>query len=140
LFPDNEILSEIQARCGNVNDILRKKFKVYLERVSQSDNVAAYHSNFITTYDPLLVPFHESVRYGNAKTREACWLLSLVLFCALNKNNYKDVAIAHITNFTALWPCAIREMYRKNISISYKGRLGHNLALDEFVETYGTSS
>ncbi|CAB3977430.1 Hypothetical predicted protein [Paramuricea clavata] len=91
-FPDNETLSEIQSRCGNVNDVLLEKFKVYLEDVSQSDNVAAYHSNFIKTYGPLLLAFHESVRYGNAKTREACWLSSLVLFCALNKKNYKDEA------------------------------------------------
>ena len=83
LFPDNETLSEIQSRCGNVNDVLLEKFKVYLEDVSQSDNVAAYHSNFITTYGPLLLAFHESVRYGNAKTREACWLSSLVLFCLI---------------------------------------------------------
>ena len=57
-------------------------------------------------------------RCGNAKTREACWLSSLNLFCALNKKNYKDEAIAHITSFTALWPSAIREMFRKNLSIS----------------------
>ena len=99
-----------------MNDVLLEKFKVYLEDVSQSDNVATYHSNFITTYGPLLLEFHESVRYGNAKTREACWLSSLVLFCVLNKKNYKDEAIAHITNFTSLWPYTIREMYRKNMS------------------------
>jgi hypothetical protein len=134
-FPDTETLSNAQANNGNVNDILLNRLKAYLQEASRTDVVMEYHSKFITSFGPLLLAFHESVRYGNAKTRESCWLSSLLLFCALNKKNYKDEAIAHITNFTALWPSAIREMYRKNSSISYKGRAGHNLALDEFVET-----
>ena len=112
------------------------QFKSYLEEASKNDSVVAYHSHFITKYGPLLLAFHKSVRYGNAKTREACWLSSLNLFCTLNKKNYKDEAVAHITSFTALWPSAICEMFRKNSSISYRGRVGHNIALDEFVETY----
>ena len=79
--------------------------------------------------------FHDSVRQGDAKTREACWISCLIMFCALNKKNYKDEAISHIANFIALWPKPIREMFRRNMSISLKGRKGHNLALDEFVET-----
>lgn len=134
-FPDDEALKNAKSTDDNVNNFLLKSFKAYLQEASKTDVIVAYHSKFITSFGPLLLAFHESVRYGNAKTREACWLSSLVMFCALKKKNYKDEAISHIANFTALWPTAIREMYRRNSSISYKGRKGHNLALDEFVET-----
>jgi CRISPR/Cas system CSM-associated protein Csm2 small subunit len=71
-----------EAKEGNVNDILLNRLKEYLQKASKTDVVAAYHSKFITFFGPLLLAFHESVRYGNAKTREACWLSSLLMFCA----------------------------------------------------------
>jgi hypothetical protein len=106
-----------------------------MQESAMNDVVVAYHKDFIIKFGPLLMAFHDSVRQGNAKICEACWLTSLIMFCALNKKNYKDEAVSHIANFTALWREPIREMFRRNMSISIKGRQGHNLALDEFVET-----
>jgi hypothetical protein len=59
----------------------------------------------------------------------------LQLFCAMRKINYKDEIFNHIINFSVTWPLAIREMYRRNMSISMNGRQGHNVAIDEYVET-----
>ena len=53
----------------------------------------------------------------------------------MRKINYKDEIFSHIINFTGEWPLAIREMYRRNMSISMKGRRGHNVAIDEYVQT-----
>ena len=132
-FPDHETLN---TDCKDAAaESFVQRFKEYLQASGKNDAVVAYHTDFITKFGPLLMIFHDCVRQGDAKTCEACWISCLIMFCALNKKNYKDEAISHIANFIALWPKPIHEMFRRNMSISLKGRKEHNLALDEFVET-----
>ena len=58
------------------------------------------------------------------------------LFTQSNKRNYHTEATVHIVNLVAAWPLALRELLRKNCSISLNGKEGHNLALDECVESF----
>ena len=58
------------------------------------------------------------------------------LFAQSNKRNYHTEAMVHIINFVAAWPLALRELLRRNCSISLNGKEGHNLALDEWVESF----
>lgn len=55
-------------------------------------------------------------------------------FAQSNKRNYHTEAMAHILDFTVLWPISTREFLKKNCSISLNGKVGHYIALDEWVE------
>lgn len=90
---------------------------------------------FVCVLGPLMLLFYGSIRYGNGQLNEACNFYVLQLFCAMRKINYKDEIFSHIINFSGEWPLAIREMYRRNMSISMNGRQGHTVAIDEYVET-----
>ena len=56
------------------------------------------------------------------------------LFAQSNKCNYNTEAMVHIINFTILWPISTRELLKRNCSISLNGKVGHNIALDDWVE------
>jgi hypothetical protein len=79
--------------------------------------------------------YRDAIRYGNGIAREASWMIMQPLFAQSNKRNYHIEAMVHIVNFLAMWPLATRELLRKNGSINLNGRVGHNLALDEWVES-----
>ncbi|KAJ7376892.1 hypothetical protein OS493_031771 [Desmophyllum pertusum] len=63
-------------------------------------------------------------------------MVMLPLFSQLQKRNYWTEAFVHLTNITAAWPLATRKILQSNCSVNVKGRKGHNIALDEWVETY----
>jgi hypothetical protein len=66
---------------------------------------------------------------------EGCGLTPLMI--AINTNNLDLVkSLVHMLNFTALWPLAYREMFRRNCSVNVKGKHGHNFAIDEYLETF----
>ena len=44
-------------------------------------------------------------------------------------------AMAHIVNFLAVWPLSRRKPLNNNCSIGLSGKEGHNVALDEGVES-----
>lgn len=77
----------------------------------------------------------DTFRYGHGLAREAVWMILQPLFAQSNKLNYHTEAMVHIVNFLAMWPLATRELLRRNCSISLNGKEGHNLALDEWVES-----
>ena len=114
---------------------LLKCFKEWFEK-NKTDNTFEYFYLFLVKFGPLLLKFHEAIRLGNGKAREACWIEMLPLFAALNKKNYKNECLVHILNFTAIWPLAYREMFRRNCSINAKRKFGHNFAIDEYMETF----
>ena len=63
-----------------------------------------------------------------------CTLKDVPLFTQSNKRKYATEAMVHILNFIAHWPLSVRELLKKNCSVSLNGKAGHNIALDEWVE------
>jgi hypothetical protein len=60
----------------------------------------------------------------------------LPIFAQLGFKNYWTEAFVHVVNFAALWPLALRKMIKSNSTVNLTGRAGHNIDLDEYVETY----
>lgn len=134
-FPSKEDMEVWLKDNLDANGLLHTKFNEWVVNLRGQDKTFDYFIEFVCYYGPLLQVYQHSVRHGLGQLREACWIHLLPIFAALNKKNYRDETFVHVTNFTSFWPLAVREMFRKNCSISLKGKLGHNLALDEFVET-----
>ena len=89
-----------------------------------------------TLFGPLLDMYITSSKEGDGLLRETVWVLLLPIFAQLNFRNYWTEAFVHVVNFTSLWPLAFREMIRKNMSVNLSGKQGHNIDMDEYVETY----
>ena len=135
-FPPKSVIENVVKQDGNANRIILKSFKDWLGNGDhKNDEVFKYMVEFVCVLGPLMLLFHDSVRHGNGQLHEACYFYILQLFCAMRKINYKDEIFSYIINFSDEWPLAIREMYRRNMSISMNGRQGHNVAIDECVET-----
>ena len=134
-FQSSDKLPTISEENDDSN-LMLKCFKEWLEDNRKDDKVFEYFYLFLTKFGSLLFKFHEAIRIGNGKAREACWFEMLPLFAAFNKKNYKNEAFVHIINFTALWPLAHREMFRRNCTVNAKGKYGHNFAIDEYMETF----
>lgn len=136
-FPPDTVLEQYKTTSEDKDHskFLLKCFKDWLE-YNKTDSTFEYFYLFLTKFGPLLFKFHEAVRMGNGKAREACWIEMLPIFAALNKKNYKNESLVHILNFTTLWPLAYREMFRRNCSVNAKGKRGHNFAIDEYMETF----
>ena len=60
----------------------------------------------------------------------------LPLFALAQKCNYFTEAFLDVVNLTGAWPIATRMILQNNCSVSVKGREGHNIAHDEWVESY----
>lgn len=134
-FPDRENLDKYESENGYANVLILARFKEWIIDQSSRDKTFEFFSSFVTEYGLLLQIYQQSIRHGNGKTREACWMKLLCLFAPLNKKNYRDEAFVHIVHFTTTWPLAVREMLRSNCSIAVKGRKHHNMAIDEYVES-----
>lgn len=135
-FPPKCVIENAVKQHGNANSLILKSFKDWLGNANdKNDNVFKYMVEFVCILGPLMLLYHDSIRHGNGQLHEACYFYMLQLFCAMRKINYKDEIFNHIINFSGTWPLAIREMYRRNMSISMNGRQGHNVAIDEYVET-----
>ena len=90
-----------------------------------------------TLFGPLLLDMYiTSSKEGDGLLRETVWVLLLPVFAQLNFRNYWTEAFVHVVNFTSLWPLAFRQMIRRNMSVNLNGKQGHNIDMDEYVETY----
>ena len=119
---------------GNHQDLLLRSFKEWI-KVQSSRLLFRYHSQLITLFGPLRDLYLPSVKFGDGVGGEAVWMVMLPLFAQLQKRNYWTEAFVHVINIIAAWPLATRKILQNNCSVSVKGRDGHNIALDEWVET-----
>jgi hypothetical protein len=133
-FPDPDELHKCKRSTGNHTAVLLSKLKQWISDNSE-DATFKYYAQMVTLFGPLQQMYRDAIRYGNGIAREASWMIMQPLFAQSNKRNYHTEAMVHIVNFLAMWPLATRELLRKNCSISLNGRVGHNLALDEWVES-----
>ena len=133
-FPDPDEMHKCKRSTGNHTAVLLSKLKQWISDNSE-DATFKYYAQMVTLFGPLQQMYHDAIRYGNGIVREASWMIMQPLFAQSNKRNYHTEAMVHIVNFLAMWPLATRELLRKNCSISLNGRVGHNLALDEWVES-----
>jgi len=134
LFPSQASLAAYLKTHGN-HDLLLRCFKEWIEQ--QSTNVQfRYHSQLFTLFGPLRELYLSSVKFGDGIGREAVWMVMLPLFAQAQKRNYWTEAFVHVVNLIGAWPIATRKVLQQNCSVSVKGREGHNIALDEWVETY----
>jgi hypothetical protein len=135
-FPSDEQLTAALQRFGNHNSLLLEKFMSWLENCAKCDANHQYHQQLFSLFGPLLEMFIFACKQGDGIMRETIWVLMLTIFAQLDFRNYWTEAFVHVVNFTSLWPLAFRSMVRKNMSVNLSGKSGHNLDLDEYVETY----
>ena len=135
-FPTKEKLDEHLASAGNHNELILQCFKDWLSTSAAKDKSFAYSMQLVDLFAPLLEAFDMAVRNGLGTTREALWKLLLPIFAQLQFRNYWTEALVHVVNFTTIWPFAFREMMKRNCSVSLSGKVGHDLAMDEFVEEH----
>ena len=133
-FPGPDELHKCKRSTGNHTAVLLSKLKQWISDNSE-DATFRYYTQMVTLFGPLQQMYRDAIRYGNGMAREASWMIMQPLFAQSNKRNYHTEAMVHIVNFLVLWPLATRELLKKNCSISLNGRVGHNLALDEWVES-----
>ena len=134
-FPTKEELDECLRKNCSHNNILLKKFEQWVA-AEKVDAVLEYHSDFVQELMPLPKWYKESVRNGNGVAIEGVWMLCPRLFCQVNKTNYRDEAFIHISNVLARWPTAYRKLYQQNRTVNVDGRVGRQLAGDEWVEEF----
>lgn len=60
----------------------------------------------------------------------------MLSFAQLQKHHYWKEAFIHVVNLNAAWHIVTRKLLQNNCSVSIKGREGHKIALDEWVEAY----
>lgn len=133
-FPSQDQLSKCKRETGLHNLILLSTFQQWIG-ASCEDMVFKYYSQMFTLFGPLQQMYLNAIKFGHGVAREASWMLMHPLFAQSNKRNYHTEAMVHIVNFMAVWPLATRELLRNNCSISLNGKEGHNIALDEWVES-----
>lgn len=134
-FHSDAALAAHQTVHGNHHELLLSSFKEWIE-VQSSRLPFRYHSQLITLFGPMRELYLSSVKFADGVGREAVWMVMLPLFAQLQKRNYWTEAFVHVSNIVAAWPLATRLILQNNCSVSVKGREGHNIALDEWVETY----
>ena len=132
-FPDQFKITNCKRATGYHNDVLLSRFKEWIT-ASKKDAYFEYYSQMFTLFGPLQELYLSAIKYGNGIAREAVWMLLYPLFAQSNKRNYAIEALVLILNCTVIWPLSTRELLRKNCSVSLNGRMGHNIALDEWVE------
>ena len=138
LFPNEDELRNCKRMTGSHNAILLEKFKEWI-RSSCEDVAFKYYCQMFTLFGPLQIMYNSSIKYGNGIAREASWMMMHPLFAQSNKQNYYTEAMVHMVNFIAVWPLATRKLLSNNCSISLNGKVGHNIALDEWVESCTTN-
>ena len=132
-FPSQEELSRCKREAGSHSLVMLKKFKEWSNSSSEDVAFIKYYAEMFTLFGPLQQMYLYSIRFGHSLGRKASWMLMHPLFAQSNKRNYHTEAMVHIVNFVAAWPLALRELLRKNCSISLNGKEAH--ALDEWVES-----
>ena len=134
-FPSDDDLKTSLRKSGNHN-ILLDMFKDWLKQCGECDESHKYHQQLFTLFGPLQELLICAVKEGDGDLRETAWILLLPVFAQLGFRNYWTESFVHVVNFTSLWPLAFRRMVKQNSSVNLSGKRGHNLALDEYVETY----
>lgn len=134
-FPSDARRAAYEEVHGTHHDLLLNSFKEWLE-IQSSNLQFRYQSQLFTLFGPIRELYLSSVKFGDGVGREAVWMVMLPLFAQLQKRNYWTEAFVHLVNVIAAWPFATRKILQNNCSVSVKGREGHNIALDEWVETY----
>ena len=135
-FPTRDDLLKNLTKFGNHNQILLQQFKKWLKESAECNQKHEYHQQLFTLFGPLLELFITAGRNGDGHLRETVWTILLPVFAQLGFRNYWTEAFVHVVNFTALWPLAFRHMTRANSTVNLSGKPGHNVDLDEYVETY----
>ena len=115
-FPSDEELRKALQKFGSHNEILLERFKKWLDESAKIDESHQYHQQLFTLFGPLLELFVTAGKEGDGKLREIVWVLLLPIFTQLGFRNYRTEAFVHVVNL--------------------KGKSGHNVDLDEYVETY----
>lgn len=133
-FPSDESLAVLYKIHRNHQNLL-DAFKEWNERQSTSITFR-YQSQLFTLFGPLRELFLSSIKCGDGIGRGAAWVVMLPLFAKSQKRNYWTKAFVHVLNFSAAWPLATRKILQSNCSVSVHGKQGHNIARDEWVETY----
>lgn len=135
-FPSDEALKATLRKHGNHNYVLLEAFKKWLKSCGESDESHKYHQQLFSLFGPLLDLFITAGREGEGVLRETAWVMLLPIFAQLDFRNYWTEAFVHVVNFTCLWPLAFRCMIRRNSFANVSGKRGHNIDMDEYVETY----
>ena len=134
IFPNEDELEACKRSTGNHNAVLLSKLKEWVIS-NREDASFNYYFQMVSLFGPLQQMYRDAIRYGNRLAREAVWMILQPLFAQSNKRNCHTEAMVHVVNFLSVWPLATRELLRRNCSISLNGKEGHNLALDEWVES-----
>ena len=134
-FPSDVDLDAHHEVNGNHQDLLLSSCKEWIN-VQSSRLPFRYHSQLITLFGPLRYLYLSSVKFADGVGREAVWMVMLPLFAQLQKHDYWTEAFVHVINIIAAWSLATRKILQNNCSVGVKGWDGHNIALDEWVETY----
>ena len=133
-FPKRHELEQArQAR--KLETLLFDRFVAWAQDLSEKDKAAQYYLELVLFFGPVMSLFYNSVRTGDGIAREVCWLAFLPAFLQLQKKNYFTDALVYAVNFKANWPLLLRCMLQQNSSISLSGTPGHNIALDEYIES-----
>ena len=121
---------------NNVNEsTIMTCFKLFIVELATNPKCKHY-LQAVTLFGPWHELYKVSVRNGFGLGREVAWLIGLLVYGPMQKKNYFASAFVHCVNFCYDWPLLIRELVQNHFSIAVKGKVGHNLAMDEYVETY----
>lgn len=117
------------------SSVLLNMFKQFLTKCKENDK-CKYHLQAIDVFGPLFSLYKYSVHFGFGTGRETVWLINLIIFAQMKKKNYFAAAFCYCVNFLIVWSSLIRELVKVSFSVSVTGKTGHNIAADEYVETY----
>lgn len=112
------------------------RFYEWCENCSREDESFKYYAENVLFFGPLRGWFYDTIKYGNGISREACYMLILPMFAKLQKKNYFADTLVHLVNIVARWPVLTRLVVQRNSSVNIAGKTGHNIAFDEYMETF----
>ena len=134
-YPSASELAECKKANKNYNQILLKQFKEFIMHGSKNDEVFKHNCTAFTFYGPLSQFYDASTSYGDGIARELVYQLQLPIYAQLGFVNYYQEVFRHVVNFMCKWPIATWMLLRNNCNVNMKGRQGHGIELDGFVET-----
>ena len=124
------------ALTSNKEDLLVERFHAWVTESSRLDPTFKYRMETVLFFGPLRDWFYNCIRYGNGRSREACYMLLLPMFGQLSKKNYFAETLVHIVNIIGAWPLVTRLILQHNCSVNVSGHENQNIAYDEFMETF----
>ena len=121
-YPSEQQLSLCLRSNGNHNEVLLKKFKLWLSHFESIDPSFKYRIRLFMLYGPLFELFELSTCYCWGEARELCYILQLPLYAHLNFRNYYTECFVHTVNLLSKWPLAFRKLLSNNCSINLSGK------------------